>query len=305
MAGVIDYVRQTLPQLQALDKAKTIALMSVSPIEVHGPHLPVGTDVYISDELQRRYIAELERRHPDFTLLRLPALYTGADPLPVGGSISVPAPILEGLIVAFAAGLAAQGFHYLLISDNHGGPRHQMAIEAAARTAWRKHRFYVINSFGQEFRMMVQLDPAITKATGLGKGNIGDDLDVHAGTNETSLMLATEPGLVDPGYRNVPVSAPTKGPGFVAALGRFIGSLGGRVTGRDLEHLDATLAWTGKKGFTPYMGAPAKASEEAGEAMYKARVAVAMDLVERALKGEELRITPMLWGVRILRKLPA
>ncbi|HEY3315325.1 MAG TPA: creatininase family protein [Bacillota bacterium] len=304
MARIVEYIRQTLPQLQALDKAKSIALMSVSPIEVHGPHLPVGTDVYISDELQRRYAAEIELRHPDFTLVVLPPLHAGADPLPVGGSIAVPAPVLEGLIVAFAAGLGEQGFRYLLISDNHGGPRHQMAIEAAARTAWKKHRFYVINSFGLEFRMMVQHDQALLTATGLGPGNIGDDPDVHAGTNETSLMLATDPGLIDPGYRNVPPSAPTKGPGVVAGLGRILRALGGRVIGRDLEHLDATLAWTGQKGFTPYMGAPAKASREAGEAMFKARVEVAMGLLERALRGEELRITPMLWGLRILRKLP-
>lgn len=304
MARVIEYVRQTLPQLQALDKTKTVALMSVSPIEVHGPHLPVGTDVYISEELRRRYMAEIERRHPDFTLLVLPPLYTGADPLPVGGSINVRAPLLEGLVLAFASGLAAQGFRYLLIADNHGGPRHQLAIEAAARSAWRRHRFYVINPFGQEFRMMVQHDPTLMKATGLGPGTIGDDPDVHAGTNETSLMLATDPALIDPGYRDVPVSAPTKGPGAVAAIGRLVRALGGRVVGRDLEHLDAALAWTGKKGFTPYMGAPAKASKEAGEAMYDARVGGAMDLLERALRGEEVRITPMLWGVKILRKLP-
>jgi len=304
MARVVEYIRQTLPQLQALDKAKTVALMSVSPIEVHGPHLPVGTDVYISQELQRRYLTELERRHPDLTLLVLPPLHAGADPLPVGGSINVPAPVLERLILAFAAGLAAQGFKYLLISDNHGGPRHQLAIEAAARSAWKKHRFYVIDPFGLEFRMMVQHDPGLMRATGLGPGTIGDDPDVHAGTNETSLMLATDPALIDPGYRDVPASAPTRGTGAVAAIGRLVQALGGHIVGRDLEHLDATLAWTGRKGFTPYMGAPAKATKEAGEAMYNARVGVAMDLLERALRGEELRITPMLWGVRILRKLP-
>ncbi|MHB0886009.1 MAG: creatininase family protein [Bacillota bacterium] len=304
MARVVEYIRQTLPQLQALDRDKTVALMSVSPIEVHGPHLPVGTDVYISENLRQRHIAEIERRHPDFTLLVMPPLFAGADPLPVGGSINVPALVLEGLVVAFAAGLAAQGFRYLLISDNHGGPRHQMAIEAAARTAWRKHRFYVINPFGLEFRMMVQHDPALMKATGLDPGQIGDDPDVHAGTNETSLMMATDLALIDPGYPGVPTSVPTKGPGALATIGRVLAALGGRVLGRDLEHLDATLAWTGKKGFTPYMGAPAKATMQAGEAMYRARVNVAMDLLDRALRGEELKITPMLWGLRILRKLP-
>ena len=304
MAKVVEYVRQTLPQLKAIDRKTTVALMSVSPIEVHGPHLPVGTDVYISDELQRRYIEEIGRRHPEFTLLRLPPLYVGADPLPAVGSIAVPAPVLEGLLLAFARGLASQGFRYLLISDNHGGPRHQLAIEAAARKAWQKHRFYLINPFGLEFRMMVQHDPALMQATGLGPGSIGDDPDVHAGTNETSLVLATDAGLVDPGYKGVPASRPTRGPGIVAGIGRLVSALGGRTVGKDLEHLDATLAWTGAKDFVPYMGEPAKASQEAGEAMYRARVAVAMDLLDRALQGQRLTVEPMLWGVRFLRKLP-
>jgi creatinine amidohydrolase len=52
MAEIISYVRMSLPEIEALDREKTIFLMAVSPIEVHGPHLPLGTDVFVAEELR-------------------------------------------------------------------------------------------------------------------------------------------------------------------------------------------------------------------------------------------------------------
>ena len=76
----------------------------------------------------------------------------------------------------------------------------------------------------------------------------GDDRDSHAGTNETSLMLACCPELVAEGYSEVPASKPaphTGGASFVAWLARVVKFFGGDVLSRDLEHLANTLAWVG------------------------------------------------------------
>lgn len=309
-AKVYEYVELRLPDLQALDRAKTVFLMSVSPVEVHGPHLPVGTDVFVSEELVRRYIAELGRRHPELTFVKLPALYAGSDALPVPGSLSVPAPYLEGMLVAYGRGLAKQGFRYLFVSDNHGGPRHQMAVESAARTLWRRHRFYLIDPFGVDYRLMVQHDPEFLRRTGLAPGTCGDDADNHAGTNETSLMLACDRTRVAEGFREVgPSELPARrgAAALVAGLGWLVRSLGGRVLGADLDHLANTLAWVSDPAMKPYMGNPSKASADAGEAMLTARVGIGIGLFERALASagkEPVHITPMLWGVRFLRRLP-
>lgn len=307
---VLEYVKMRLPEISALNRNKTVFIISVSPIEVHGPHLPVGTDVFIAEELAERYIKELYRRHPELTFVRLPSLYMGSDALPVKGSLSVPAPYLEGTLLSYGKGLAAQGFRYLFVADNHGGPRHQMGIEAAARALWRKYKFYLIDPFNMEFWYMVQHDPDFMEKTGLGPGVCGDDRDSHAGTNETSLMLACCPELVAEGYSEVPASKPaphTGGASFVAWLARVVKFFGGDVLSRDLEHLANTLAWVGDPDMLPYMGDPRKATAEAGEAMLAARVEVAMELFERALADggrEPVRLRPMLWGVRAMRKLP-
>ena len=99
---------------------------------------------------------------------------------------------------------------------------------------------------------------------------------------------------------------------MAGGLAMLVRLLGGRTLGRDLDHLANTLAWVSDPGMIPYMGDPSKATREAGEAMLAARVEVAMDLFERALAsgaGPEstrapVHITPMLWGMRIMRKLP-
>ncbi len=311
----MEYVEMSLPELRALDPGKTVFMISVSPIEVHGPHLPVGTDVFISDDLALRYMAELHKRRPDLRFVQLPSLYVGSDALPVAGSLSVPAVHLEGVLRAYGKGLAKQGFRYLFVADNHGGPRHQMAVEAAARALWRRHRFYLIDPFGADFRYMVQHDAKFMSRTGLGPGACGDDPDSHAGTNETSLMLVCSPRRVREDYRSIRASLPPARRGaarLVGGLATAVRLFGGRTLGRDLDHLANTLAWVSDPEMIPYMGDPSKATREAGEVMLAARVEVAMDLFERALEGgaepestrEPVHITPMLWGLRIMRKLP-
>ncbi len=303
MEKPLQYVEMTLPEIESLDRDKTIFLMAVSPIEVHGPHLPLGTDVFVAEDLLRRYALSLHEEYPDYTLVELPSLYLGSDALPVKGSLSVPAPLLRKVLLAYVKGLAAQGFRYLFLADNHGGPRHQLGIESASRLAWRRHRFYLVNPFNLEFRLMVQHDPAFLEQTGLQPGNCGDDADAHAGTNETSLMLQTDPGRVRDSWREVAPSLPPPPVGAVLFLGRFL-SVFSRTLGRDLEHLAYTLAWVGDPEMKPYMGAPALAGPEAGEAMLGARTGIAMEYFRKALRGERIRIKPMLWGLRILQVLP-
>ncbi|MGB4215245.1 MAG: creatininase family protein [Dethiobacteria bacterium] len=303
MAGVINYVRMSLPEIEALDREKTIFLMAVSPIEVHGPHLPLGTDVFVAEELQRRYAAALQKEFPDYTLVSLPSLYLGSDALPLKGSLSVPAPLLRKMLLSYVKGLASQGFRYLFLADNHGGPRHQMAIEAASRRAWRRYRFYLVDPFNHEFRLMVQHDPAFLKETGLEPGSCGDDADAHAGTNETSLMLQADPEQVRENWREVVPSLPPPPNKAVLLLGRILGIFSSTL-GKDIKHLAATLAWVGDPQMKPYMGAPARAAAEAGEAMLKARTGVAMRFFRDALAGKEIRITPLLWGLRLLQNLP-
>jgi creatinine amidohydrolase len=301
------YEELALPELAALDRERTVFLWAVSPIEVHGPHLPVGTDVLVAEEVQRRYVAELDQRHPELQCVILPSLHAGADALPIKGSLSVPATVLEGMITAYAKGLAAQGFRYLLLSDNHGGPRHGLGIEAAVRTAWRKWRFCVIDPFTSLYRKMVECDSELLRRTGLAAGSCGDDSDAHAGTNETSLMMVAAPQCIRAAATQIGASVPEPLHGLaklVDGIGRFLTALGGRQLGPDVRHLAATLNWVGDPAMKPYMGDPGRATPEAGEAMLRAHLDEAMALLDAALSGQPLPARPILWSVRVLRRVP-
>ncbi|MEW5919644.1 MAG: creatininase family protein [Bacillota bacterium] len=300
---MLDYLRLTVNEIKGLERERTIFLMAVSPVEVHGPHLPVGTDLFIAEELQRRYVEALQQEYPRHTLVRLPALFLGADALPVKGSLHFPASLLKKTLLALAKDLAGQGFRYLFLSDNHGGPRHQLAVESAARRAWEKYCFIMVNPFGLIFRMMVENDERLFRETALAPGCCGDNSDSHAGTNETSLMLAAEPHREIAGYSEVAAAPPPPAHRGVKALSRLCGFFSGEM-GRDLEHLARLLGWIGDKRMLPYLGAPSKASREKGEAMLRFHVTIAMELFRRALNGEPTPIRPLLWKLRILQHLP-
>ncbi len=303
---MLDYLELTIEDIKDLDREKTIILMSVSPVEAHGPHLPVGTDIFVAEELQRRYAEALRQEFPDYTLVRFPPLFTGADALPVKGSLNFPAPLLKKVLLSLARELAGQGFRYLFLSDNHGGPRHQLAIETAARRAWKKYRFIVVNPFNLIFRMMVENDPRLLLETGLAQGCCGDDSDSHAGTNETSLMLALKSNnlnLAAEAFRDVALSPPPLPKKGIMFLSRLCGLFSSELRS-DLEHLARLLGWVSDKRMLPYLGAPAEASPERGEAMLRFHVTIGMELFRRALRGEPVPVRPLLWQLRILQYLP-
>ncbi|MFZ5596935.1 MAG: creatininase family protein [Bacillota bacterium] len=298
------YEELSIEDLKVVDPEKTFCLMAVSPMEAHGPHLPLGTDVLVGEKLQREYCLALEERYPGFSLLILPSVYAGCDALPYKGSINIRAKTLEGLLKDYVRSIAEQGFRYLIICDNHGGPSHQMAMEAVSRWAWRKYRFFFINPFNVVFRKMVLHDRSFLDLVNLSPGICGDDSDCHAGTNETSLMLAAGNNLVK-NYETVPDSLPPKRGGFpalVGSLGKILGRLGLNRTGEEIDHLANLLAWTGSPGLLPYLGSPRLASSEAGERMIRGHVAVMTELLSEALSGQKPDTTPMLWSVRFLRR---
>jgi len=280
-------------------------LMAVSPLEAHGPHLPLGTDVIIAEKLMKEYCKAITARFPGYSVLLLPSLFAGCDPLPACGSIAIKPKTLQMILEDNIRGLAKQGFKYLVMCDNHGGPGHQMALEKTALKAWRRFRFIMINSFNVIYRNMVKHNNSFLDLTGLSPGECGDDADNHAGTNETALMLATDDKLVKD-YRSVkPSILPTRSglAALIGDLGRLLGRIGRSEMGSDMEHLANLIAWINSSSKKAYLGAPELASREAGERMIRGHVAVTLELLENAvLNGTKPETGPMLWWLRFFRR---
>ncbi len=59
--GIYRLAELSFTRLDTLDRQTTVVLFAVSPLEEHGPHLPVGTDLFQAEffngELARRILA--------------------------------------------------------------------------------------------------------------------------------------------------------------------------------------------------------------------------------------------------------
>ncbi|MBU2602530.1 MAG: creatininase family protein [Actinobacteria bacterium] len=301
----LSYLDLTYTELAALHRDRTVAVSAVSPVEVHGPHLPLGTDLFIAEELRDRVARLIGERRPDWNVLVLPSLAAGSDPIPLPGSVEVAPAALEGVVRGWARALAGQGFRYWVLLDNHGGPHHQLAIETAGRGAARKG-LHLIAPFHLEFRRMVALDPELLEVTGLAEGTVGDITDSHAGTNETSLMLAAMADAVRPGYAALGQGRVSPRRGLTRALatmGRLLGRLGASDAATDFRFISNALAWVSDPQMESYQGRPCAADPAAGERMLEYRAAVAIELLEAAISGVPVQTKPLGWSIRRLRKI--
>ena len=199
------------PGLDALDRDRTVVILSVSPLETHGPHLPLGVDAfaarYFSEAIAERIVAS----RPGWAAVLAPTLHLGSFTFDTVGTVRVRQRVVRDVVVDYGRALARAGFRHILVSNGHGGPGHLVALEEAAAIVSRRHRVTMASFTGHlawEF-LRGRLLPRIE--AGLGRPLSPDERlafseDAHGGWWETSLMLALRPDLVDDGYRTLPAA---------------------------------------------------------------------------------------------------
>jgi creatinine amidohydrolase/Fe(II)-dependent formamide hydrolase-like protein len=289
------------PDIDSLDRGKTLFVMSMSPLEVHGPHLPLGTDVMVAEEVSERALAKIRERMPELDFVLFPPYCIGSDTIP--GSLEVDSRAINYLIKASGTFLADRGFRYLLVTDNHGGPRHQIATAKAVRTLYRKRGFHVIAPFLHFYRRMVDNDPELLSRLGAGPGACGDADDCHAGLNETSLMLRAHPDRISEAWKELPRTSINRRrwPNLLlGSLGKLVKALGIEDMASDISYLGVMLSWVTEKEPPTYIGEPRAATPEAGERMLDAFSDEAVEGVVAALDGRPPYHTPIGWSLRFL-----
>ncbi|HEY7160358.1 MAG TPA: creatininase family protein, partial [Acidobacteriota bacterium] len=111
-------------ELDSLDRAKTLFTISVSPLEEHGPHLPLGVDMfnadYFADQLSQRFL----KKYPEWNVIKIPSLAVGSFAFDAPGTIKVRPKIIRELLIDSISSLAKYDFKYFMISNAHGGPTH-------------------------------------------------------------------------------------------------------------------------------------------------------------------------------------
>jgi creatinine amidohydrolase/Fe(II)-dependent formamide hydrolase-like protein len=291
----------TYAAIQRLAGARTVAFLPVSALEVHGPHLPLGMDLFMARWMAEEAGRRFAERHPDWTVVQLPPLPLGTDEIPLAGSLNVAPRTVYAALVGHGRGLARAGYQTVVVTNGHGGPRHAAALEAACRKVSRRtgirmftpsiltlHRIITGQRFTRvEDLLGRQLTERERAALLCGE---------HAGAWETSFMLATDPRLVEPGFERLgPLQPPAWRP--LARAGRRLAAWrerGGRDVARLREAVDGlsgAIGWLLNARFgyggdeVSYKGDPSVASPEIGRAFREVLAEDCLAIVEDVCAG--------------------
>ncbi|MCB9894591.1 MAG: creatininase family protein [Planctomycetes bacterium] len=177
----------TWPQIKAALEADApvVAILPCGATEAHGRHLPLNTDVIISDGMAAYALPALEEA--GVVAFMLPSLpYAPAEyAAEFAGTLSVSAEAAAGVIFDIARGLKAQGFACLALANSHFDPANvQMLREVTGRIETELQLPVAFPDFTRRKLAQTLTDEFKSGAC-------------HAGQYETSLVMASRPELVD------------------------------------------------------------------------------------------------------------
>lgn len=199
------------PALDALDRRRTVILLPVSPLEEHGPHLPVGVDAFAARHFAEALAERLVAARPGWRAVLAPTLHLGSFTFDTVGTIRIRQRVVRDALVDYGASLARAGFRYVVVANGHGGPGHLVALEEASAMVSRRHGVTMASVTGYlawEFlrgRYLPRIEAALGRPLSDDERAAFAD-DAHGGLWETSFMLWLRPDLVSKDFRALPAA---------------------------------------------------------------------------------------------------
>ena len=273
--SILRFEELTSAAIAEMDKEKTAIFLPVSPVEGHGPHLPLGVDYFDALYFAEKAAELTVQKRPDFDALLYPGIPLGTQLYKQPGSVKIKGVTLYDMIVSIGTSLALWGFRFIFLLSGHGSPKDIVALESACIKVSKKHKIQMHNLSGAlairflkgEFidKISSRLSHPLTE-----NEKILLKKDIHAGWWETSMMLRLRSDLVDDQYKSLPHNEKTK---------RASGSSPG------------------------YFGSPSKASPEFAEASVDVLIDEVGSIIENCLSGNDITaesVSP-LYNIRPLR----
>jgi creatinine amidohydrolase len=169
---------------KAAKKGKTI-IFPVGSVEEHGEHLPLSTD-----SIQPEFVAlEVAKRTKSLVAptLRYSVCHSTRG---FPGTISITFEALHKMVKDILEEFIRNGFRRILVLSGHAGQSHMAALRLAAQEViWENEN----DSSERKVRIMVCSDYDFAYEL---KGKHFSQKDGHAGTIETSRIMAIRPNLV-------------------------------------------------------------------------------------------------------------
>jgi creatinine amidohydrolase len=158
--------------VKAIQQAQNTCLLPIGILEKHGPHLPIGTDLF-----NARYVA-IHAAEREYSVV-FPAYYFGQifEARHQPGTVAYSAHMQLDLLQETTDEMARNGCKKILIVNGHGGNNHLLPYFAQIQLA--SPHDYVVYVLPLPKRVPVK-----------------DKVDAHAGESETSVTMVTRPDLV-------------------------------------------------------------------------------------------------------------
>jgi creatinine amidohydrolase len=255
----------SMPALDALDRERTLIVLTASPLEEHGPHLPLGVDAFTARHFAGEVAARLVAARPGWSAVLAPTLYLGSFTLDGVGTVAIRQRVVRDALVDYGRSLARARFRYILVANGHAGPTHLAALDEAAAIVSRETDVTMASLSGhltwafRSGRFLDRVEGALGRALTAEERQAFAD-DAHGGWWETSMMLLLRPDLVDGAYRDLP-------PAIYSMPERF-------VPNYPMRH-----------GGQGYVGHPAMADPAFARATTEVLVSTAMELVDGLIAG--------------------
>jgi creatinine amidohydrolase len=178
------FQERTWSEARAALERGAVMILPVGSTEAHGPHLPLATDVIISEEMSTRAAAKLVARGIEAYVL--PAIsYSVTDfSTDFAGTVSIKKETATALLRDICVSLYAQGARLVVIANSHLEPEHIESISAAIGEVQRESGRVVAFPDKRRHRWAERLTEEFRRG------------DCHAGSYETSLVMAARPDLV-------------------------------------------------------------------------------------------------------------
>jgi len=171
----VELARLTWQDVRNTMETRHVALVPVGAIEQHGPHLPLGTDGFVASRIAHDVATSRD-------LLLSPGISIGVsrEHRQFPGTLTVLPEQLRDHAMAIARSFAGHGLRRLVFVNGHGS--NVSPLEEAARRLREESVYaFVFNWWESTASILAKTFP---------------DPTAHAGSIETSLMLAIDPDLV-------------------------------------------------------------------------------------------------------------
>jgi creatinine amidohydrolase len=108
----------SVPEIETLDRDRTVLLLPLGSVEQHGRHLPVGTDTMLASAVS----AAASKRLPE-RIAVLPPSWYGFSPhhMHFPGTVTLRANTLLSVVEDIVGSLVAHGFKRVVLVNGHGG----------------------------------------------------------------------------------------------------------------------------------------------------------------------------------------